>query len=38
MEENHVTKLEDLRILCANCHRKVHGYKITVEQLKREMN
>lgn len=38
MEENHVTKLEDLRILCANCHRKVHGYKITVEQLKRETN
>lgn len=28
------TKLNDLRILCSNCHRKVHGYKISVEELK----
>ncbi|WP_343339064.1 hypothetical protein TPELB_14130 [Terrisporobacter petrolearius] len=33
MEEGHLTKLSDLRVLCANCHRKVHGYKITVEEL-----
>jgi hypothetical protein len=38
MKENHVTKLEDLKILCANCHRKVHGYKISVEELKRKAN
>lgn len=37
MKENHVTKLEDLKILCANCHRKVHGYKISVEELKRKL-
>ncbi|OSA95706.1 UNVERIFIED_ORG: hypothetical protein B2H93_04610 [Clostridium botulinum] len=34
MEENHVTELEDLNILCANCHRRVHARKITVEELK----
>lgn len=33
MEEGHLTKLSDLRVLCSNCHRKVHGYKITVEEL-----
>lgn len=33
MEEGHKTKLSDLRVLCSNCHRKVHGYKITVEEL-----
>lgn len=33
MEDGHLTKLTDLRVLCANCHRKVHGYKITVEEL-----
>lgn len=33
MEEGHLTKLSDLRVLCANCHRRVHGYKITVEEL-----
>ena len=36
MEEGHLTKLSDLRILCSNCHRKVHGYKITVEELIRK--
>ncbi|WP_252225203.1 MULTISPECIES: hypothetical protein [unclassified Clostridium] len=34
MEENHVTELEDLNILCACCHRRIHGRKITVEELK----
>lgn len=33
MEEGHKTKLSDLRLLCSNCHRKVHGHKITVEEL-----
>lgn len=33
MEEGHVTKLEDLRVVCANCHRKIHGLKITVDKL-----
>lgn len=33
MEEGHKTKLSDLRVLCSNCHRKVHGYKITVDEL-----
>lgn len=33
MEEGHITKLEDLRVICANCHRKVHGLKITVDRL-----
>lgn len=36
MEEGHKTKLSDLRVLCSNCHRKVHGYKITVEELIRK--
>lgn len=34
MEEGHLTKLSDLRVLCANCHRKVHRYKISVVELK----
>lgn len=34
MEESHLTKLSDLRVLCSNCHRRVHGYKISVEELK----
>lgn len=34
MEDGHVTKLEDLRVICANCHRKVHGNKITVDRLR----
>ncbi|WP_252246967.1 hypothetical protein [Clostridium sp. ZBS4] len=34
MEENHVTELDDLNILCACCHRRVHGRKMTVEELK----
>lgn len=33
MKEGHKTKLSDLRVLCSNCHRKVHGHKITVEEL-----
>lgn len=33
MEECHVTKLEDLRVVCANCHRKIHGLNITVDKL-----
>lgn len=33
MEEGHKTKLSELRVLCSNCHRKVHGYKITVDEL-----
>lgn len=36
MEEGHKTKLSDLRVLCSNCHRKVHGHKITVEELIRK--
>lgn len=31
MGENHVTNLSDLRILCANCHRRVHKYKLKVK-------
>jgi len=38
MEEVQKTKLSDLRILCSNCHRKVHGYKISVEELKNKLN
>ena len=38
MEENHVTKLSDLRILCANCHRRVHKYKLKVEDLKKKLS
>lgn len=34
MENGHVTKLEDLRVICANCHRKVHGNKISVDRLR----
>lgn len=33
MEEGHKTKLSDLRVVCSNCHRKVHGYKTTVDEL-----
>ena len=33
MEEGHITKLEDLRVICANCHRSVHGLKTTVNRL-----
>ncbi|WP_274541576.1 hypothetical protein [Romboutsia maritimum] len=36
MEEGHKTKLSDLRVICSNCHRKIHGYKITVEELIRQ--
>lgn len=34
MESNHITKLEDLKVLCANCHRKIHGHNITIQELK----
>lgn len=35
MNEEHITKLSDLRILCANCHRKAHFYQLNVSELKR---
>lgn len=38
MEENHITKLSDLKILCANCHRRIHGYKLTFTELREKMN
>lgn len=34
MDCNHKTKLEDLRVLCANCHRKVHGHNISTYKLR----
>lgn len=34
MEEGHLTKLSDLRVLCSNCHRKVHRKNVSVEELK----
>lgn len=37
MEDSHLTKLSDLRVLCSNCHRRVHGYKISVEELKNKL-
>lgn len=33
MTEQHATKLDDLRIVCANCHRKVHRLNIKVDEL-----
>lgn len=33
MQDGHKTKLSDLRVICSNCHRKVHGYKLTVDKL-----
>lgn len=33
MNTAHITKLEDLRIVCANCHRKIHAYKLKVDEL-----
>ena len=33
MKEGHKTKLSELRALCSNCHRKVHGHKTTVDEL-----
>ncbi|MDZ4992311.1 hypothetical protein GNF80_04895 [Clostridium perfringens] len=33
MDYEHKTKLSDLRVLCANCHRKVHGHNVSVEHL-----
>ncbi len=34
MKMGHKTKLNDLRVICASCHRKVHGHNITVDDLK----
>lgn len=34
MKYGHKTKLNDLRVICASCHRKVHGHHITVDELK----
>jgi len=38
--EEQVTKLDDLALLCANCHRIIHRYKpwISVDKLKGIMN
>ena len=33
MEEGHKTNLDDLRVICANCHRIVHGLKVSVDDL-----
>ncbi|MDU1586850.1 MAG: HNH endonuclease [Clostridium sp.] len=35
MKEKHKTSLSDLRILCSNCHRKLHGYDLTFSELKK---
>ncbi|HAT4068455.1 TPA: hypothetical protein I9Z33_001405 [Clostridium perfringens] len=37
MDNNHKTKLSDLRVLCANYHRKVHGHKISTYDLKKKI-
>lgn len=36
MDKNHKTKLSDLRVLCANCHRRVHNKKINIINLKED--
>lgn len=36
MNKEQKTKLSDLRILCSNCHRKVHFYEIDVDDLTKE--
>lgn len=38
MEENHETKISDLRVLCATCHRKVHGHGISVDKLRENLH
>ncbi len=38
MNEEHLTKLSDLRILCSNCHRKVHFLNCKVDELKSKKN
>ncbi|MFI3211683.1 MAG: HNH endonuclease [Peptostreptococcaceae bacterium] len=35
MDKGHRTKLGDLNVVCANCHKKLHGYSVTVEDLKK---
>lgn len=37
MRDNHKTGLNDLNILCANCHRKLHGYNLTISELKKRL-
>jgi hypothetical protein len=39
MKSNAATKIEDMRMLCSNCHRMVHhGPLLTVEELKELIN
>lgn len=38
MENGHITKISDLRVVCATCHRKIHGHNITVDELKNKLN
>jgi 5-methylcytosine-specific restriction protein A len=37
LEEEAITTLDDLALLCANCHRMVHASKpwLTIEQLQK---
>lgn len=37
MGENHITKLSDLRVLCANCHRMIHAKGISVDKFIEEI-
>ena len=37
MKDDHKTSLNDLNILCANCHRKLHGYNLTISKLKKRL-
>jgi len=36
MEENQITKPEDICLICSNCHRMIHSEKpwLTIEELK----
>lgn len=34
MSEYHLTKLDDLRVVCSNCHKKLHYYNLRVDDLK----
>lgn len=38
MRSGHKTKLKDLRVVCASCHRKLHGHNITVDELKHRIS
>lgn len=33
MVKAHITKVSDLRVLGATCHRKIHEHNITVQEL-----